>query len=92
MPQKRKKIICKFNPLPNRLLHDCTTGGENHGKAKRIGFDILIMYNRRESAGRRSRKVSTLQAIKTEKRKKAPIGIDYFLSVCYSTGGKAPLV
>lgn len=46
------------------------------------------MYNRRESAGRRSRKVSTLQAIKTEKRKKAPIGIDYFLSVCYSTGGK----
>lgn len=97
MPQKRKKIICKFNPLPKKnnrrqswhlLLHDCTTGGENHGKAKRIGFDILIMYNRRESAGRRSRKVSTLQAIKTEKRKKAPIGIDYFLSVCYSTGGK----
>lgn len=103
MPQKRKKNICKFNPLPKKktttggspdtcCYNDCTTGGENHGKAKRIGFDILIMYNRRESAGRRSRKVSTLQAIKTEKRKKAPIGIDYFLSVCYSTGGKAPLV
>lgn len=98
---KEKNFICKFTPPPKK-----NPGGspdtccymtapqevKNHGKAKRIGFDILIMYNRRESAGRRSRKVSTLQAIKTEKRKKAPKGKGYFLSVCYSTGGKAPLI